>query len=65
MGPGRGYNINIPWPHDQVGAREYDEAMRTVVVPALKRFDPELILVARGEASECLLARVCAIFDAP
>lgn len=47
-GPGLGYNINIPWPHDKVGAHEYQEAFRTVVVPALQAFDPDLILVACG-----------------
>lgn len=48
LGMGRGYNINIPWPHDRVGSEEYDEAFRTIVVPALHGFDPELILVAAG-----------------
>lgn len=47
-GPGLGYNINIPWPHNKVGASEYREAFETVVVPALRAFDPELILVACG-----------------
>jgi len=48
MGLGRGYNINIPWPNSRVGEEEYMEAFRTIVVPALKGFDPELILVASG-----------------
>lgn len=48
LGLGRGYNINIPWPHDCVGAEEYDDAFTTVVLPALEGFNPELILVASG-----------------
>lgn len=47
-GSGLGYNINIPWPHDKVGAYAYQEAFNTVVLPALKGFDPDLILVASG-----------------
>jgi len=45
---GLGYNINIPWPHDGVGADEYKEAFETIVIPALKGFDPQLVIVASG-----------------
>jgi acetoin utilization deacetylase AcuC-like enzyme len=45
---GSGYNINVPWPHDGVGAAEYTEAFQTIVVPALRGFEPELIIVAAG-----------------
>lgn len=48
LGPGEGYNINIPWPHDKVGDLEYQEAFRSIVLPALRGFDPDLILVASG-----------------
>ena len=37
-----------PWPHDRVGEAEYDEALRSIVVPALRAFDPQLVLVASG-----------------
>jgi histone deacetylase 6 len=47
-GEGHGYNINIPWPHDKVGASDYQKAFQSIVLPALKGFDPELILVASG-----------------
>jgi len=47
-GEGEGYNINIPWPHDKVGVVEYEEAFRSIVMPALQGFDPDLILVASG-----------------
>lgn len=47
-GPGKGYNINVPWPHQHVGAADYQDAFDTIVLPALHGFDPELILVASG-----------------
>lgn len=47
-GLGEGYNINIPWPHNKVSASHYFQAFRSVVLPALRGFDPELILVASG-----------------
>ncbi|WP_116598866.1 class II histone deacetylase [Primorskyibacter marinus] len=46
-GPGRGYNINVPLPPGS-GHGAYLEAMQQVVVPALRRFRPEAILVASG-----------------
>merc|ERR1719321_103976 len=45
---GLGYNINIPWPHEKVGAPEYQAALRSIVLPAVQSFDPDLILVASG-----------------
>jgi len=47
-GQGLGYNINIPWPHNRVGAAEYQAAFQSVVLPALRGFNPDLILVASG-----------------
>mmetsp|Transcript_27400 Transcript_27400/g.43928 ORF Transcript_27400/g.43928 Transcript_27400/m.43928 type:complete len:556 (-) Transcript_27400:66-1733(-) len=47
-GHGLGYNINIPWPHDKIGASEYEEAFQSIVLPALQGFDADLILVASG-----------------
>lgn len=46
-GPGRGYNINVPLPAGS-GHGAYLEAMQQVVAPALRRFCPEVILVASG-----------------
>jgi acetoin utilization deacetylase AcuC-like enzyme len=46
-GAGIGYNINIPMPHgcgDEPYRRAYDE----VVLPALRRFEPGLLLVSAG-----------------
>jgi acetoin utilization deacetylase AcuC-like enzyme len=46
-GPGRGYNINIPLPPGS-GHGAYVETMKQVVLPALRRFRPEVIMVASG-----------------
>jgi acetoin utilization deacetylase AcuC-like enzyme len=44
---GRGYNLNIPLPPG-CGNGAYDAAFQRVVIPALKRFKPELIVVPSG-----------------
>jgi acetoin utilization deacetylase AcuC-like enzyme len=46
-GPGRGYNINIPLPPGS-GHHAYIATMKQVVLPALHRFKPEIILAASG-----------------
>ena len=46
-GRGEGYNINIPLPPG-AGTGAYLAAIDRVVAPALRRFRPELILVASG-----------------
>ena len=46
-GAGRGYNINIPMPH-RSGDGPYGRAFEEIVVPALRRYRPELILVSAG-----------------
>lgn len=46
-GAGFGYNVNVPLPPG-TGNGGYAEAIRRVVVPALHRFRPELIMVAAG-----------------
>lgn len=46
-GPGLGYNLNIPLPPG-CGNGAYLEVMRRIVVPALERFRPDLIVVACG-----------------
>jgi acetoin utilization deacetylase AcuC-like enzyme len=47
VGAGVGYNINIPLPAGS-GGNAYALAFQEVVVPALERFRPDLILVASG-----------------
>ncbi|WP_328384381.1 class II histone deacetylase (plasmid) [Micromonospora zamorensis] len=46
-GEGAGYNINVPLPPGS-GPAAYLHAMTEVVVPALDRFAPDLILLANG-----------------
>jgi acetoin utilization deacetylase AcuC-like enzyme len=46
-GAGRGYNLNVPLPPGS-GTGAYLEALRRVVLPALERFQPQLIFVASG-----------------
>ena len=46
-GPGRGFNINVPLPPGS-GHGAYVETVRQVVVPALRRFRPDVIMVASG-----------------
>jgi acetoin utilization deacetylase AcuC-like enzyme len=46
-GPGRGATINIPLPAGSAAAA-YSAAFEQVVVPALERFGPDLVLVASG-----------------
>ena len=44
---GAGANVNVPLPAGS-GLGAYEAALRDVVVPALERFRPELVLVASG-----------------
>ncbi|WP_197739631.1 class II histone deacetylase [Mycolicibacterium sp. P1-18] len=46
-GAGRGFNLNVPLPPGS-GHATYLHAMRTIVIPALERFEPDLIVVASG-----------------
>jgi acetoin utilization deacetylase AcuC-like enzyme len=43
----RGANVNIPMPHGS-GDAEYRRAFEEVVMPAVRRFDPQLIIVSAG-----------------
>lgn len=46
-GPGLGANLNIPLPPGS-GHEAYLQAMQRLVIPALERFEPDLIIVACG-----------------
>lgn len=46
-GKGKGYNMNIPLPSG-AGHNSYLEAMDKIVLPALRAFQPDLIIVACG-----------------
>ncbi len=46
-GDGRGFNLNLPLPLG-AGDRTYIEIVETIVVPALEKFRPDLIIVSNG-----------------
>ncbi len=46
-GAGAGYNANVPLPPGS-GHETYLYALRRIVVPALERFGPELVIIASG-----------------
>ena len=46
-GKGEGYNVNIPIPAGS-GNRTYEQAMQDIVIPILRQFKPELIMVCLG-----------------
>jgi acetoin utilization deacetylase AcuC-like enzyme len=46
-GAGTGYNINIPIPAGS-GNKTYEKAMDDLVIPIIREFDPELIIVSLG-----------------
>jgi len=45
--PARGYTVNVPFPSGY-GDREYLLAMREIVIPVLKQYGPEFILLSWG-----------------
>ena len=47
-GAGMGYNLNIPLPYGS-GDQAYANAMDTIVVPAVREFGPDLIVIANGQ----------------
>ncbi|WP_018681067.1 class II histone deacetylase [Actinokineospora enzanensis] len=52
-GPGFGYTLNLPLPPG-TGKGGYQESIRRVVLPALRRFRPDLIVVAAGYDASAL-----------
>jgi acetoin utilization deacetylase AcuC-like enzyme len=64
-GAGEGYNVNVPLPAGS-GKGAYLSAMERVVVPALRAFEPEFILVASGVDANVFdpLARMMLYSDA-
>ncbi|KAH6791723.1 histone deacetylase 8 [Perilla frutescens var. hirtella] len=49
-GEGSGYNLNIPLPNGS-GNRGYAYAMTELVVPAIKKFEPQMIVLVIGQDS--------------
>lgn len=52
-GEGLGYNLNIPLPNGS-GNRGYQHAMTELVVPAIKKFEPEMIVLVVGQDSSAV-----------
>lgn len=50
VGEGAGYNLNVPLPFGS-GNRGYEAAMRELVVPAISRFRPEMLVMTLGQDS--------------
>ncbi|CAN0001465.1 unnamed protein product [Lampetra planeri] len=47
-GPGKGFNVNVPWPGPYMRNAEYLAAFMSTVLPIAYEFDPELVLVSAG-----------------
>lgn len=60
VGEGAGYNLNVPLPFGS-GNRGYEAAMRELVVPAISRFRPEMLVMTLGQDSSA----VCDVFFHP
>jgi acetoin utilization deacetylase AcuC-like enzyme len=60
-GKAKAWIVNVPWPRRGLGDAEYMDAFQRVVEPALRAFDPEIILVSAGyDAAEGdPLGRMC------
>lgn len=47
-GPGKGYNINVPWEHGCCGDADYLAVWDHVLIPVAKEFGPDIILISAG-----------------
>lgn len=47
-GPGKGYNINVPWEHDRCGDADYLAVWDHLLIPVAKEFGPDIILISAG-----------------
>jgi len=47
LGKGKGYNINIPIPPGS-GNKTYESAVNDIMIPIIRKFGPELIIVSLG-----------------
>lgn len=57
-GQGYGYNLNIPLPNG-TGNRGYEYAMKTLVVPAIQKFEPHMIVLVVGQDSSAVSQFIC------
>jgi hypothetical protein len=53
-GKGLGFNLNVPLPNG-TGDKGYEHAMHELVVPAISKFMPEMILLVIGQDSSAVL----------
>ncbi|XP_064474934.1 histone deacetylase 6-like [Ornithodoros turicata] len=47
-GPGKGYNINIPWRKPAMKDADYLAAMYQLLLPVASEFNPELVIISAG-----------------
>lgn len=47
-GPGKGFNVNIPFNGRKMGNSEYLVAFQSIVLPIAYEFNPQLVLVSAG-----------------
>ncbi|QUJ69867.1 class II histone deacetylase (plasmid) [Photobacterium sp. GJ3] len=62
-GPGFGYNLNVPLPAGS-GIGAYKATIEQIVEPAIKRFQPELIVIACGFDASAMDPLGCMILNA-
>jgi acetoin utilization deacetylase AcuC-like enzyme len=48
IGPGKGYNVNIPFPFG-CGDSAYRQAMQRIAIPRIRAFKPDILIVANGQ----------------
>ncbi|KAI1139775.1 putative histone deacetylase A [Hypoxylon sp. FL0543] len=65
-GPGRGKNVNIPWPSQGMGDGEYLAAFQKIVMPIAQEFNPDLVIISAGfdaadgdELGGCFVTPAC------
>lgn len=56
-GEGFGYNLNIPLPNG-TGDRGYLHAMKEIVIPAIEKFQPEMMVLVVGQDSSAVSSMV-------
>lgn len=53
-GAGVGRTVNVPWTQDGLADADYMAAFKLVVLPVLRAFSPDLLLISAGfDAAEC------------
>ena len=42
------YTLNVPWREDGIGDADYESAIELVLLPVIRQFAPQLLLVSAG-----------------